>query len=375
MNRLCAAVVAFCIVAALSGCAALHNSSAPLATATPAQMVTFAPTPLPTSPTPSSTPSPMPDATTAQPVGGSTSDWTSDDFYKLMKIVPTTNTYTSMDTGITFTVPNSWIGKYRVEEQQGYATVYFNPAGSINTDVGDGELFSINPKDSEEDELLYSYAVEFKIDETTYICGELNDACYQKGQPEYDTYKTMQKDLPAVFESIRTSKGQMPDNIIKNPKPAPMNLVYTSTKLNITFSMPNSWKGKYRVEEGDGCINVSFKPKKPLTKKNGDGWLFIIEKKTDDTADDEEMLDCVKEVNLNGITYICGTPTDVSYEGPEDETFQKMNSDVWAIFDSIRAAPSATQTPAATPTPIETTPEPVTATPVPSPAPTASAGS
>jgi hypothetical protein len=273
-------------------------------------------------------PSPSPSATKAEA--------TIDNYYKKKEIVPTTNVYSSTVSGITLTVPESWVGKYRVEEQGGYISVYFKPTEPVDTDTGDGQLFSINEKNSEEDELLYNSAVEFDVNGTTYICGTSKDESYQRSQPEYETYTTMQKDLPAVFSSIRTAKGQLPDNIIYEPKPAPMTLVYKSKSLHLAFSMPDSWKDKYTVMEGRDSISVFFKPEKPLTEENGDGWILIIIKKTQDT--EAWTLDYTKEVTVNGVTYICGGPTDVAYSGEEDDLFMMMANEIWAVFDTIRAA-------------------------------------
>ena len=53
--------------------------------------------------------------------------------------------YKSDALGMSFTVPESWVGKYRVEEDNGCLTVLFDPAAPVNKDIGDGVLFYYYP--------------------------------------------------------------------------------------------------------------------------------------------------------------------------------------------------------------------------------------
>jgi hypothetical protein len=116
--------------------------------------------------------------------------------------------------------------------------------------------------------------------------------------------------------------------------PGPMTILVTSKNLGIRFSLPDSWKDKYRVEEDSDYICVYFKPSVPVDEDLWDGLLFTIEKKVPD--EEGEGFDDYKEFRIKGVTYLCGGPTDVTYEGPEDKTFSSMNADRSAVYATIR---------------------------------------
>jgi len=116
-------------------------------------------------------------------------------------------------------------------------------------------------------------------------------------------------------------------------KPEPKEIVVNSAKLGLTFSLPKSWKGKYRIEESKDSLSVYFKPSKPVDEIY-DGFLFFIARKTSDMNGD--FIDNYREFKVNGTTYVFGGPTDVTYEGPEDDTFLSMNQDALAIYSTIR---------------------------------------
>lgn len=111
---------------------------------------------------------------------------------------------------------------------------------------------------------------------------------------------------------------------------------YTSTALGLAFTMPGSWADKYRVQEGDGYLAVYFKP--ASTIEDGLGKFFTVMKKT--SEDDGGYFDDEVQIEINDVTYICGSPTDVAYseENPEYEAYVKMKQDVPAIIQSICAA-------------------------------------
>lgn len=119
---------------------------------------------------------------------------------------PKVSIYTSDSLGITFTLPDSWVGKYRVEERAGFLTVYFKPAEPVDPDVGDGEMFCIVKKTADIDTSFYDNAQEFEIGGVTYIWGEPTDVRYSEGQPEYDAYVQMHQDFPAIYQSIRAAQ-------------------------------------------------------------------------------------------------------------------------------------------------------------------------
>jgi hypothetical protein len=326
------------VISVLLGCSATVSPSA-IATALPARadIQTASPATATTTPTAEmATPSPS-----VQPETASTSPSPSpgEMMPDLPEVThfPETNSYTSKWLNLTFTVPESWVGKYSVwEDGSCCLNVYFNPSEYIDDDVYDGMLFSINMKESELDELLFQSLMEFDIDGKTYIFCMPKDESYRKNQSEYGTYMMMQKDIPAIFTTIRTATGQLPENIVYNPKPAPLTLKYSYKRLGITFSMPESWKDKYRVEEGKDNIYVYFKPKKPLTEENGSGFLFAIEKKTKETP--VTILDVCSEIKIHGVTYICYGSTSVEYAGEEEDLYLQMASEIYAISETIRAA-------------------------------------
>jgi hypothetical protein len=119
---------------------------------------------------------------------------------------PKVSIYTSETLGITFTVPDTWVGKYRVEEGDGYLTVFFNPAEPIDQNVGDGELFCIVKKTPDIDTSMYDNSQEFEVNGVAYIWGQPTDVRYSEGQPEYDTYVQMLQDFSAVYQSIRAAE-------------------------------------------------------------------------------------------------------------------------------------------------------------------------
>ncbi len=90
------------------------------------------------------------------------------------------------------------------------------------------------------------------------------------------------------------------------------------------------------MKEKSGSVSVYFKPAQPYDEIY-DGFLFIIEKKTAATEGDKEFLDGFKEITIKGVTYYCGGPTDVTYEGPENDLFRRMNQDIPNIYKTIRA--------------------------------------
>ena len=362
MKRLAVALAIAGMVFTFPGCTMLSvgtKSSAPLATAMETPVTTAAPdetSPMPetASPDPSQTPEetePEPSAAlspapspTPKPVKTASS-----------------NIYSNRSLGLSFTMPKSWAGKYRVVNGKGYLSVYFSPVDTADlNDPNDGELFSIvEEKVKKSGDMSGDWT--FNLNGLTYIWGSF-DMEYDDTEPEYDTYSAMLKDIPAVFASVKSSlSGQAPGNVEKLwIESIPKQTVYTTTMgLGIQFTLPKSWLGKCRIVERKDEVDAYFNPKKPLTEENGDGWLFVIAKKSPDT--EEWELDYTAEITVNGVTFICGGPTDVAYEGEEDDLFGQMANAISKVFDTIRAAPvpSETQTPAATPSPVET----ITATP------------
>jgi hypothetical protein len=247
--------------------------------------------------------------------------------------------YNSESLGIAFNVPVAWADKCRVEESEGGLTVFFRPEEPVGPDEGDGELFCIVRKTQDVDESCFDNSRTFNINGIEFVWGEPTDVRYEQGQPEYDVYAAMQGDLPAVRDSVRAATGQEPENVIPTVTfTLPKTNVYLSTRLGIAFTVPESWVGKYRVEEGDGYVSAFFRPEEMDIEENGDGLFFMIVRKEGCTVIDEEYLEELPVVEANGAAYAIYEPTDVSYEGPEQDAFEAMNGDKSGVFDSIRAA-------------------------------------
>lgn len=113
--------------------------------------------------------------------------------------------------------------------------------------------------------------------------------------------------------------------------------VYKNEKLGFSFTIKESWSGKYSIKEKEDGVYVYFKPTKAV--QDGQGLFFCIVKKTSD--DIEDHLDTVgnpRTFTAKGITYIVGGPTDVHFP-PENEEFQQfvaMTKDIGDIVKTIK---------------------------------------
>ncbi len=312
------------LITTVSGCSTDANT---LPTLTPqlTQTVTFAPsyaTPVKPSPTPEVVlePSSTPDEALPEPT----------------EIIPNTNVYTSIGLGLTFTVPKSWVGKYRVKECEGFVTVCFNPAEPIDT-AHEGEFFSIL-KIADTNEELLRYDWDFRMNDTTYIWGSNAQFIYWQTDPEFATYAKMEKDIPDIFKTVRSISGQVPDHVKRLwIEVFPTTTEYTTTMgLGIAFTLPKSWIGKCRIVESEDDISIYFHPAEPFDPNTGDGFLFFISRKVSDV--DTPILDGVHEFVVGSITYISGTSTDVPYsvDQPEYDIYMSMGGQQ-EILDSVRA--------------------------------------
>ncbi|WP_027634466.1 hypothetical protein [Clostridium hydrogeniformans] len=143
--------------------------------------------------------------------------------------------------------------------------------------------------------------------------------------------------------SNKVSNEKVKENIKKEVKPEENKAAgpkeYVSKALGFSITFPASWVNHYRVEESKDGIMVFFKPKdKPLTYK-GEGWLFLITKKTEDN--EEEHYDGVgspKTFEAKGITYLTGGPTDFPFleDHPELNKFREMMSERSKVISTIK---------------------------------------
>ncbi len=312
------------LIITLSGCSMDVNT---WPTITPQPTQTVAPVPssaMPVTPSPTSAvafePSSTPDEVLPEPT----------------EIIPNTNVYTSIGLGLTFTVPKSWVGKYRVKDGEGYLSVYFIPAEPIDT-AHEGVFFSIL-KITDTNEGLLRNDWEFRINDTTYIWGSNAQFTYWQTDPEFSAYANLEKDIPDIFKTVRSISGQVPDNVKRLwIEVFPTKTEYTTTMgLGIAFTLPKSWIGKCRIVESEDDILFYFHPAKPFDPNTGDGFLFCISRKM--AEDDSDFLDGAQEFTIDGVTYISGTSTDVPYseDQPEYDTYMSMGGRQ-EILDSVRA--------------------------------------
>ncbi|MCX7708517.1 MAG: hypothetical protein N2484_01565 [Clostridia bacterium] len=105
-----------------------------------------------------------------------------------------------------------------------------------------------------------------------------------------------------------------------------------SSRFGFFIPVPANWTDRYTVEEADTGINVYFNPQKPAENQ---GVLFYINKKG---TVEEGFLDNVKYFDFNGMTFVIGQPTDVSFdtEHPEFNIYCSMSREVTDIVQSLK---------------------------------------
>jgi hypothetical protein len=198
VKRFAALIAILGVIALISGCSVLrgviNKARSIVVNATP---TIAADTLRPDEPADETTPDPSPEPSalpTAKPTGA--------------QPTKAANEYMSAMLGIMFTLPDSWTGKYHVDEGDGYLTVYFVPEEPIDETKGDGMLFTVIVKEAEDDGGFFDNEREIGINGVKYLCGTSTDVSYLEDQPEYETYEAMMRDLPAVFDSIRAAEGE-----------------------------------------------------------------------------------------------------------------------------------------------------------------------
>lgn len=110
---------------------------------------------------------------------------------------------------------------------------------------------------------------------------------------------------------------------------------YNINNLGLSLVFPESWVDRYRIIEAETSVTVCFKPNVKI--EGSKGRFFTILKKTKDS--DEWHFDDVERFVANGITYIIGKPTDVTYtkEDPEFDAFKKMQAEVPEVLKTLKA--------------------------------------
>lgn len=113
-----------------------------------------------------------------------------------------------------------------------------------------------------------------------------------------------------------------------------LSLQYKSSNLGFSLSFPESWRGKYAVREFDDSMAVYFKPEAAISDDKGR--LFTVVKNPTEEA--AGFYDDVKYIDLNGMKYLIGGPTDVTYtkEDPEYSTFARMRKEIQEVIKTIK---------------------------------------
>ncbi|KAJ51912.1 hypothetical protein BD780_001719 [Clostridium tetanomorphum] len=150
---------------------------------------------------------------------------------------------------------------------------------------------------------------------------------------------TKTKDETKPKEEIEVIKNEVkkinnkPQNEVKGNKTD-----YKSKKFGFSLTFPESWKGKYRVEEKDNSLSVYFQPKEKVG--DGLGLFFTIIKKTKDLNEEfyDSIYGCEKYYKINGETYFLGGPTDVNFPETHAEfkTFLTMKKEIPQVMKTFK---------------------------------------
>lgn len=115
--------------------------------------------------------------------------------------------YKSERMGISFIIPNNWIGKYRIDEVEDGLWVHFTLMDSVNE--GDGFLFAILKAASVIDVDTFDgvgVPRTFQAGDVTYITGGPTGITVSEGAKEFNTYCNMQSEIKDIIRSIRVER-------------------------------------------------------------------------------------------------------------------------------------------------------------------------
>jgi tetratricopeptide (TPR) repeat protein len=114
--------------------------------------------------------------------------------------------------------------------------------------------------------------------------------------------------------------------------------IYINEKLGFSITFPDSWKGKYTIEEKDNGIRVCYKPKTNI-QDQGSGFLFTVLKNTPELSDHlDTVSDKMRYFKAKGVTYIIGGPTDMPFDSnhPEFQTYLKMTREKAQVVETLK---------------------------------------
>ncbi|WP_410982972.1 hypothetical protein [Bacillus cereus] len=168
--------------------------------------------------------------------------------------------YVNKKLGFSLTIPKSWEGKYKIEEEDGHVRFIFN-SKSEKYDIP--PLFTISYETKKEDGwnkgLRWMDELGTKGDMGYYYYYDALHL-YRDGIPpgeEQDTILTMVGQISKVFESFKMLEIETEEAT----KQEQVNgIKYVNAKLRFSLTLPESWRDKYIIEETEDN-NVIFSVK------------------------------------------------------------------------------------------------------------------
>lgn len=144
------------------------------------------------------------------------------------------------------------------------------------------------------------------------------------------------KDTPAQKSNNKDTSQTSKSQEKKSNNQVKQNNVYNSDKLGISFTVPESWIGRYTVKEETYGINVFFKPTSPAPE--GSGLIFCLMKKG---YGDEDFLDGIgdqRTIVAKGVTYYIDGPRDIGFpdDHKEYKDYKKFRDDVPSVVKTIK---------------------------------------
>jgi hypothetical protein len=144
------------------------------------------------------------------------------------------------------------------------------------------------------------------------------------------------KDVPANKSNTKDTSQPSKTQENKSNNQVKQNNVYNNDKLGISFTVPQSWIGRYTVKEETYGVNVFFKPTVPAPE--GSGLIFCLIK---EGYGDEEFLDSMgdpKTIVAKGVTYHIDGPRDIGFpdDHKEYKDYQKFRQDVPSVVKTIK---------------------------------------
>jgi len=232
--------------------------------------------------------------------------------------------YENKELGFSFLIPENWSGKYTIKQSAEGLYVYFKPVNAVSE--GQGLLFAIL-NNSLVNANFYDTVGDprtFEANGVKYIVGGPTDIGFPDDNKEYTNYKMLKNQVRDIVKTIKVI-----DNSIK----------YENKNLGFSFTIPASWSGKYAIKETADGIHVYFKPATPGNPDTqGNGFLFGIVKESTVNADHFDTVGQPRTFEANGVKYIVGGPTGVTFSDsdPEWGNFKNISNQVKDVVKTIK---------------------------------------